>query len=87
MKYKLLKFTYIVLHYFTFILSAILSIYILEYFEINNQGLFSWVLLVLSWLVVFSILNVMLLKKLLFKGFIKESTPRFWYDDNRGYLG
>jgi hypothetical protein len=87
MKYKLFKFTYTVLHYFTFILSAIFSIYILEYFEINNKGLFSWILLILSWLIVFSILNVMLLKKLLFKGFIKENTPKFWYDDNMGYFG
>jgi hypothetical protein len=87
MKYKLLKFTYTVLHYLTFILSAIFSIYILEYFEINNKGLFSWILLILSWLIVFSILNMMLLKKLLFKGFIKENTPKFWYDDNMGYFG
>ncbi len=87
MKYKILKFTYTILHYFSFILSVILSIYLLEYFEVNSNGLVSWVLLICSWLVFFLILNVMCLKKLIFKGFIKENTPRFWYDDNKGHFG
>ncbi len=87
MKYSIFKFTYGFLHYFFMVCSLILSIYMVEYYELNKGGVLSWVLLFVSWIILYVVFNVIFLQKILFKGFIKENVPSFWFDDLKGYYG
>lgn len=87
MKYKILKFTYVFLHYSLIVLSLILSIYTVEYYGVNKSGFLSWLALIVSCVVLYVILNIIFLQKILFKSFIKENVPSFWYDELNGYYG
>lgn len=87
MRYKILKFTYGLLHYSFMGLALIISIYAVEYYGINKSGVLSWVALIASCIVLYITLNVIILQKIIFKEFIKENVPSFWYDDLKGYYG